>query len=205
MYSTCAHCNKNSIALNHTINESANFRVVCDMHPLTEGHLLIIPNKHISCVGAFLDDLFYEFFILYKQFSDFIKSTYGYVSTFEHGVIGQTVFHAHTHILPFDGEISAVIPEGNDRVEVFSDLKKLKDVFEKDGKYLFYSVQGVCYFVDTALGAPRFFRDRFAKALGVENRGNWKAMHEDRMLMGQALREIENVERKWVKYSKNNT
>ena len=202
MDNTCVHCDKNSIAFNRTIYETDGFRVVCDMHPLTEGHLLIIPKKHTSCVGEFSTGLYNEFLILYKQFSDFIKRTYGYVTTFEHGVIGQTVFHAHTHILPFDGGVLAIVPEGHMYVEKFNDLKKLKEVFEKNGKYLFYSVQGVNYFVDTALGKPRFFRDRFAIALGVENRGNWKAMHEDKEFMNLAMKEIESVERKWSIFSR---
>ena len=181
---------------------TGEFRVVCDMHPLTEGHLLIIPKKHVGCVGAFPTDLYNEFFILYKQFSKFIKSTYGYVSTFEHGVIGQTVFHAHTHILPFHGNVSAVIFEGSTYVEKFNDQAKLKDVFEKKGKYLFFSLQEVNYLVNTILGKPRFFRDRFAKALGVENRGNWKTMHEDKELMDLATKEIESVERNWRIFSR---
>lgn len=198
----CALCDNKSIALNHTIHETEEFRVVCDMHPLTEGHLLIIPKKHISCVGAFPTNLYNEFFILYNQISDFIKSTYGYVSIFEHGVIGQTVFHAHTHILPFNGDVSAIIPDGRVHVKKFDDPKKLKEVFGKDGKYLFFSLHGVNYLVDTILGKPRFFRDRFAKALGVENRGDWKTMHENKKLMNQAMKETENAERKWRIFSK---
>jgi hypothetical protein len=51
--------------------------------------------------------------------------------------------------------------------------------------------------VDPILGSPRFFRDRFAKALGRAERGNWKEMHGSPKVMFEANREIKNLKQRW--------
>jgi hypothetical protein len=43
--------------------------------------------------------------------------------------------------------------------------------------------------VDVNLAAPRFFRDRFAVALGKPEKGNWKQMHVEEN--GNAEHELE--------------
>lgn len=197
----CPHCDEASLALQHPLLVTDNFYVVCDIHPLTEGHILIIPKKHISCVGAFSPALFSEFTQLYSKFSQFILKSYGSVSTFEHGVIGQTVFHAHVHIMPFKGSFEAVVPEGKDKIKSVHNISELPEIFREDGKYLFFSIDDQMWVVDTSLGMPRFFRDRFAKVLGAPERGNWKSMHVDARLMEIAGREIEHVQTKWKTYN----
>jgi len=55
--------------------------------------------------------------------------------------------------------------------------------------------------VDISLGAPRFFRDRFANALGAPERGNWKTMETNSGLMQHAQNEILSLKNKWEQYS----
>jgi len=200
----CVHCNPRSFALEQPLLVADNFYVVCDVHPLIEGHLLIIPKDHISCAGAFSSELFTEFSALYKKFSDFLKSAYGSVSTFEHGITGQTVFHAHIHLLPYAGLPESIIPEGSRVIHSLSNIKELQQVFLKDGKYLFFSIGDSLWTVDTAIGVPRFFRDRFANALGVPERGNWKTMEENFELMKRAENETRSLKNKWEQFSLNN-
>ena len=99
------------IGLTHPLFADDSFLIVCDVHPLIEGHILIIPKKHISCMGA-LDKLQFELYEkIYDKVNRFIRKKYGAVGAFEHGITGQTVFHAHTHVLPFARSIDEVIPE----------------------------------------------------------------------------------------------
>lgn len=100
----CPHCDPASQAFLDALEETANFRVVCDHHPLVEGHILIIPKQHLSSAGEYPGPVFQEFLSLYGKTSEFIRQNYGTVSGFEHGKIGQTVFHSHVHLLPFDGK-----------------------------------------------------------------------------------------------------
>lgn len=193
----CPHCDPNSSALKHPLKITKNFRVVCDVHPLVEGHILIIPKDHFSCVGAFPKDLFEEFLILYQEASAFLKKEYQTVSSFEHGVIGQTVFHSHVHLLPFQGNSEMIVPEGQTNLTPITQLVSLLKVFETEGKYLFFSIGEKLWLVQTSLGAPLFFRDRFARARGTPERGDWKKMEQDQKIMESAQKDIMNLEKKW--------
>ena len=193
MQTHCPHCSPDAPALAHFLEETPHFRVVCDAHPITEGHLLIIPKKHISCIGACDGETFQEFRGLYNQWSERIRTIYGTVHSFEHGVIGQTVFHAHVHLLPYAGTPGSIVPEGRAHFTKMRDLSELRQRFAQDGHYLFFSIGKDQWFVDTSLGVPRFFRDRFALALGRPERGNCKIMHENKKLMVKAEREIQQA------------
>lgn len=195
--SDCLYCAANSFALAHPLRESSGFHVVCDVHPLREGHILIVPKAHIACMGALPDDEFTEFLQLYEAISHFLERAYGAVSTFEHGKIGQTVFHAHVHLLPFAGDAAVIVPERREVLTPFGDLGELRCVYGEDGQYLFFSIGDSRWFVDTSLGAPRFFRDRFASVLGHPERGNWKTMRSNPALMARAAEEIRKLEDRW--------
>lgn len=199
--SDCPHCNPTDPALEHLLLETDNFRVVADIHPLMEGHILIIPKEHLSCVGEFSPEIFVEFESLYKKFSLFLQTTYGKVSTFEHGKIGQTVFHAHVHLLPYEGVLEDIVSKKNLLIPVTS-IQDTQKYFQKYGQYLFVSIGLHSWMVDVALGQPRFFRDRFAAALGAPERGDWKSMHQNIELMKKALAEIASLMAKWKSYDK---
>ncbi len=197
----CPHCDPNSFALKFPLKETSNFWVVCDVHPLTRGHILIIPKKHLSCIGEYPEDVFNEFVELNDLFSNFIKKTYGSVSSFEHGKIGQTVFHSHVQMFPYIGSPETIVPESNSFLTAVHNLNDLKTIFQKDGAYLFFSIGNDKWIVDIKIGKPRFFRDRFAVALHNPRRGNWKEMHSDTVTMEEANREIHELTANWKKYS----
>lgn len=197
----CPHCSVTSQAFTYIIEETDNFYIVCDAHPLIEGHILIIPKQHISCVGEYPKYLFEEFLNLNKKVSEFLLKEYGFVSSFEHGVFGQTVFHSHIHYLPFNGNPNEIIPEKEKLFEI-NDLSELQTLFKRDGGYLFFSIGESKWGADVSIAAPRFFRDRFAKALHKPERANWKNMRGDKNLMNQAAEDNINTQNKWEKYSK---
>lgn len=174
-----------------------HFHVVCDVHPFREGHVLIIPKDHLSCIGEYPEEVFAEFVRLYGSVSDFIRTTYGSVGTFEHGRFGQTVFHSHIQMFPFEGNPGAIIPEGEDKLRMMRDFLELKPLLERDGGYLFFSIGTDRWTVDPALTAPRFFRDRFAKAMGKPERGNWRMMRQDESIMADVSEEIARTKERW--------
>jgi len=198
----CPHCDPNSFALKHPLLITDNFYMVCDVHSITEGHILILPKDHISCVGAFSPELFAEFTDLYDRVSKFEKATYGKMSSFEHGIIGQTVYHAHVQIMPFDGKPEDIVPEGLHYLRPIRNIGEVKDAFQRDGKYLFFSIGDNMWLVNTTLGVSRFFRDRFARALGVPERGNWKNLKDNPDFMDALQRDIHALESKWKVYFK---
>lgn len=193
----CPHCHKDSQAFRHPLEETENFWIVADSHPLVAGHILIIPKEHISCIGEYSEVLLSEFKAVYQKVQHFVKERYGSVSTFEHGKIGQTVFHSHIHVLPFTGTVNDIVPEGQEALEEVNDISELKNIFQTEQKYLFFSIGERMWVVDTMFGKPRFFRDRFASALQNPERADWKAMHLSSRLMATADAENEELKQRW--------
>lgn len=200
----CAHCELDSFAYRALLHRSENFSLVCDAHCLVEGHLLIIPKEHISCIGDFDSTLFKEFHELYKKASSFLSQEYGSVNSFEHGVVGQTVFHSHVHLLPGKFQPIDIVPEGSEYLSEIRGIEDIKKEFEAKEKYLFFSLGNTLYLVDIKLGAPRFFRDRFAHAVGRPERGNWKSMAQDAELLVCVHEEHKQVKKKWETFNSKN-
>lgn len=194
----CPHCNPDSkIAFTHPLEETAHFRVVCDAHPLIEGHILIIPKTHLAAIGEYPPDVYEEFVKLNGKIMKFVQDNYGSVATFEHGKYGQMVFHSHVHYLPYFGSSEEIVPEGMAYCTPLESLEQLRQIFKANDGYLYFSIGDKQWTVDTSLAAPRFFRDRFAHALGWSKRGPWKDMHQDPEVMRQVDTENKRVQRKW--------
>lgn len=200
LQANCPHCDPNSFALKHPLKKTKDFWVVCDVHPISKGHILIIPKVHLSCIGEYPANIYNEFLGLYREFSRFVLTQYGSVSSFEHGKIGQTVFHSHVHLIAFRGDPLEIIPEGMDKLTKLKNLSELKTIYQKDGAYLFFSIGDTFWIVDTNLATPGFFRDRFAKALGNAKRGNWRKMRADNQLMAEVKKDVSQLEQTWFEY-----
>lgn len=195
----CPHCDAASDAFTHLLEETTHFRIVCDFHPIVEGHILIIPRQHLSCIGDYSGDVFEEFIDCYEHVTTFLREHYGSVSTFEHGKTGQTVFHSHVHFLPYAGDPTTIVPEGRDRLVALPSFADLQRLYAHYGRYLFFAIGDLAWVVDPSLSAPRFFRDRFASALGRPERGNWKTMHGDAQLMLMARQENARTQALWTR------
>ena len=161
----CPHCDLSSQAFRYPLEQTKDFYLVVDSHPIVEGHILIIPKPHVSCIGAYPQQLFEDFIKLNSKVSEFLLREYRTVSSFEHGIFGQTVFHSHIHYLPFKGKPTDIVSEGNQYLKKLNNLSDLRSLIRKEKGYLFFSINRNLWAVDKSLTAPRFFRDRFARAL----------------------------------------
>jgi diadenosine tetraphosphate (Ap4A) HIT family hydrolase len=194
----CGHC-PGGFGLASPLVEGERFWVVCDIHPLVGGHILVIPREHISCVGALNLGDFLEFKDWYEKVSQFIKNNYGPLVVFEHGITGQTVFHSHVHFLPFKGQLVDIISQADEAKKIDS-LDQIQEEFKAKGQYLFLEVASQKYLIDTAIGQPRFFRELLAKALGAPERADWRATEKDPLLMQVFTDEILRLKDKWQAY-----
>lgn len=193
----CPFCEPTHLAYTYLLTETKHFRVVADYNPLAEGHLLIIPKRHVACVGRYDAEEYAECTELSTRIRAFVRDTYGTESTFEHGVIGQTVFHSHVHVVPFGGTSSDIIPEG---AAYIMSIIGFGDVRGRE-RYLFFSIDDSAWLVDESLGGPRFFRDRFARALGVPERGEWKKIQDNPEWRARFETENRAVQKKWAAYT----
>jgi len=194
----CAHC-EGGIGLEYPLYEDDNFWIVCDAHPLIEGHILIIPKEHVSCMGALNDEFFNHYKKLYQKVLLFIKNEYGDAGIFEHGIAGQTVFHAHTHFLPFNNAIRKIVPEENSITKI-STLNKIQEEFNAKGKYLFVALNNDMWLINVDIAYPGFFRDRFANLLNAKERGNWKKARDNAKLMKTFSKDISELKNKWDEF-----
>ncbi len=194
----CAHC-PGGLGLEYSLFNNDLFWIVCDCHPLIRGHILIIPKEHLSCMGKLSESAFSIYKELYDKVKEFVNRYYGPVAVFEHGIVGQTVFHAHTHFLPFDGKIDKIVPQTNALTKIES-LDQVIEEFKKSGKYLFVEVKNETWLVDTSIGYPKFFREIFAKTLMVEERADWKATRNNPKLMAEFKEDVKDLMAKWKEF-----
>ncbi|MFZ2259059.1 MAG: HIT family protein [Clostridiaceae bacterium] len=94
-----------------------------DKYPVTEGHLLVIPKRHIETLFELTAAERTALLELIEQSKDFLQKTY-HPDGFNFGVnqgeaAGQTIPHLHLHIIPRyfgdlkdpEGGVRGVIPE----------------------------------------------------------------------------------------------
>ena len=82
------------------LTTSEHFYLLADNAPLVEGHALIIPRDHYACFGALPAAWDDELLVLKGRVARFEIELYRPAIFFEHGVFGQTVYHAHLHAVP---------------------------------------------------------------------------------------------------------
>jgi histidine triad (HIT) family protein len=81
------------------IYEDKNFLVFLDIKPVSDGHTLIIPKKHIVWMQEAEDETISEIFKLTKKFMLALKKGLpcDYVQV---SVVGNEVPHFHVHLIP---------------------------------------------------------------------------------------------------------
>lgn len=165
------------------IEETKNFLLVHDGYPLIEGHLLIIPKKHFRCFLEVDTKLIKELVKLKKKTISFLTKYYYKPILFEHGITGQTILHAHLHLLPTEKSILSETKEKGKAMKIF------------EIPYLYYKENKEYYFQPKAKIPPGFLHTTFAKKLKRPIKGLERAKNLDKWLL--------SVKSKWTKWSRN--
>jgi diadenosine tetraphosphate (Ap4A) HIT family hydrolase len=186
--SECPHCDASCFALRYPLMEVRDFRIVCDAHPLTVGHTLIIPKEHLPCVGAFGCTLFPLFLEVYGLVTSFLRSEFGAYATFEHGVLGQTVHHAHVHLLPFAGSVGEIVPE-HATLRTISSMSDLRTIYAKEGGYMLVQINSVTYTVAQDMARP-----------GHRTRGDWRKANNNARLRRCFQRDVHELLAAWKRH-----
>ena len=99
----CPFCNKLTIS-KQKYYEAQHFYILADSRPITYGHSLIVPKRHIETIVALNEKEIKELLSLIKSLNRKILSKFGYDSfnlVNNTGVnAGQTVKHSHIHFIP---------------------------------------------------------------------------------------------------------
>lgn len=123
----CIFCKINNKEIpSYTVYEDEIVRVMMDINPVTNGHLLIIPKKHYTNLEdipletlSHIQDIAKKMFKLLKE-----KLNIDGLTLCQNNEYGQEVKHYHLHLIPrYKG----------DNVRMFTNLKKddVKEIYEK--------------------------------------------------------------------------
>jgi len=87
------------------LTETPSLFVMADKYPLVPGHILVISKSHRRCHAELPEDAVPELWAAAGTVRRFLQETYGTAAlAWENGVLGQTVAHAHLHLLPVRAE-----------------------------------------------------------------------------------------------------
>ncbi|MCX8009434.1 MAG: HIT domain-containing protein [Patescibacteria group bacterium] len=101
----CVFCSIPERFHEQILMDSKYFYLLHDGYPIARPHLLLIPKIHVSCFG----NLDRERLTIVDRFLSVLFDHWKSGVFFEHGGIGQTVFHAHLHLLQHDVDWSKLI------------------------------------------------------------------------------------------------
>lgn len=188
----CVFCDHSKVR-ERLITENRDWYVVATLGQITDGgYVLVIPKKHIPCMGVlsshFVDSqtdsmLKLTFKVNRAVVLEYQKSSSTSpwpITLFEHGIIGQTIKHAHLHVLPavtdLTSRILADFPGTEiDEVQYASHLQVLYK--KRREPYLFWTKpQGGAMVCWNPPAPPQYLRLIVAELLGRPERGNWRNM-----------------------------
>jgi histidine triad (HIT) family protein len=84
----------------HKIYEDEYTFAFLDIHPITPGHVLIVPKKQVPFVWDLDDEAYQALQATTKQIALHLRATLG-VPYVGQQIIGVDVPHAHIHLIPF--------------------------------------------------------------------------------------------------------
>ncbi|MFH1752565.1 MAG: HIT domain-containing protein, partial [Candidatus Omnitrophota bacterium] len=180
------------------LHESANFMIITDRHPISEGHLLILPKTDAVNLSELNERQLRELQQLQENVREVLKRVYkNEVIFFEHGPscaisgkagwAGHCVDIAHLHAVP--------VPLDFDLIEDLDDpayaglletpleigsLSELGKQFAQGPYFLYEDTKGRRFVVGIKGQTPsQFLRILAANRLGNEDLGDWKKGMQD--------------------------
>lgn len=182
MDNNCVFCDRTKLE-KRLIAENKDWYIVATLGQITDGgYVLIIPKRHALCVGAMKEQEIVEVDRALHIASYSIRREYGIRPIIlEHGIVGQTIQHAHLHLLPAKirlcGRIYKDFP--NSQICFLDSINLLRCNYNMTGgeKYLFWSTpEGLLKAVIDPPAPPQYLRLIAAELLGYPERGNWRNM-----------------------------
>ena len=184
MKNKCLFCQTKKIKQDILWN-SKDFYVKVGVGILAPGHVMLIPKKHVRCLAELSAPLIRQFLSVKESIFNGLKANFSMPILYEHGIYGQSINHAHLHLLPEKSryynleKIEDNLFRGlkRSRLESFAELK---EIFKNEGSYFYLEVHGkkwVFHTKDKPEG-KYIFRKEFARFTGMHGLANWQTMPE---------------------------
>lgn len=208
MAENCPFCDRRQFE-ERLIAEVDGFYIIATLGQITDGgYVLLVPKKHISCAGAFSEEQVERASRVITKIGFALTSEYAVdlshgclmpITLFEHGIVGQTVKHAHFHFLPtvldLTSRIKKDFPESI--VQQLEYLGQLQVLYSVNPQPYLWWVAGkeddaevrVCW---NPPAPPQYLRIITAEALGRPERANWRTMDSelDKRLWSETVRRL---------------
>ncbi len=141
--------------------------------------MLIIPKKHYACLGSMDDNAFCEFEDFSGRIKKAVTAVYGKPISFEHGILGQSIAHAHLQMIPSCVDLFSRINRDFRVFRKLSSMRELQELHRTKGVYLFYQNTFDEMFGFLLDSYPQYLRIVAAEAIGKPKRGNWREWRAD--------------------------
>src|SRR3989344_5799665 len=195
----CVFCDRGNFE-ERLVHEDENFWTIATLGQITDGgYLLLVPKRHVSCVGAMETTEVAKLERALAVVRSAVELEYDVAPIiFEHGIVGQTVLHAHLHILPanirLEHRIYRDFPDA--RINFLASFEILRWTHAWEGiiplerKYLLWvTSEGLIKIVWNPPAPKQYLRTITAELLGRPERGDWKNMDPglDRRLWSETV------------------
>lgn len=196
----CTFCDFSKIE-KRTIATIEGFHIVISLGQITNGgYLLLIPQTHFNCLGSLTKSHATKLDYLSSYMINLIEEEYNqHVTFFEHGIVGQTIPHAHLHLFPAKVNLKDQIENDfpNSKIEVIKDFSTFRKKYRAyRTPYLLWSTPKnevlVCW---DPPAPPEYLRLVTANILEVPQRGSWKDMDKqlDQDLTSQTMERLHSL------------
>ena len=173
--------------------ETNNFYIRVGKAIITPGHIMITPKNHYLAMGEIDNDIKQEYLDLKERVVEEVKNKFSEPFLIEYGVYGQSVFHAHIHIIPSSGDgynninlhdqlLSHSLKTLNLNPIFINNFEELQNYYNKYGKYIYYEDSKKRYIIPVETFSKediKFFGYRiFFSSIGLNGIRSWKNMTE---------------------------
>ena len=163
------------------VGSIGSFHVIATLGQISEGgYLLLVPKVHTLCLGSLPNMRELEWAIAHMRNALMKEYAMRSVTLFEHGIVGQTVPHAHLHLIPEAVAIGGRVRNDFPRhlIEEFADFRAFYFAYALEQRpYLLWKEQGGRISVCWRPPAPsQYLRIVVAEALEKPERANWRTM-----------------------------
>jgi len=198
MDKNCVFCDKSKVE-ERLVGETKDFWIIATLGQISNGgYLLLVPKRHVLCVGAMGPKEISLLEKLLTKSQNALHKEYGtYGIIFESGIVGQTVKHAHLHVVPEDCIITQMIFDDfpNNKVDCILSLSDFRNNLYvsrwKESYLLWQDLWGmrVCWNPPAPL---QYLRTVTAQAVMRPERADWRTMDPelDKKLWSETVRRM---------------